>query len=59
MPPACPVTATGRPADDAGAIWNFMYIGTEDRSHGVHNPAYARDLLQSSIAYMESRAPAN
>ncbi|MBK9775809.1 MAG: hypothetical protein IPP62_05545 [bacterium] len=54
-----PVTAAGRPADDAGAIWNFMFIGTEDRSHGVHNPAYARDLLESSIAYMESRAPAN
>jgi nitrate/TMAO reductase-like tetraheme cytochrome c subunit len=50
-----PVTATGRPADDAGAIWNFMFVGREDRSRGVHNPAYARDLLQSSIAYMESR----
>ena len=34
-----------------------MYVGTEDRSRGVHNPAYARDLLQSSIAYMESRVP--
>lgn len=52
-----PNTATGRPADDAGAIWNFMYIGREDRSHGVHNPAYARDLLQSSINYMNSRTP--
>ena len=51
-----PVTATGRPADDAGAIWNFMFVGREDRSLGVHNPAYARDLLQSSIDYMESRA---
>ncbi len=50
-----PVTATGRPADDAGAIWNFMFVGREDRSRGVHNPAYARDLLQSSIDYMESR----
>lgn len=52
-----PVTASGRPADDAGAIWNFMYI-KEDRSRGVHNPAYTRDLLESSIAYMEARAPA-
>lgn len=50
-----PVTATGRPADDAGAIWNFMFVGREDRSRGVHNPAYARDLLQSSIDHMESR----
>jgi hypothetical protein len=32
-----------------------MYIGLEDRSHGVHNPAYARDLLQSTINYLTSR----
>jgi hypothetical protein len=50
-----PISFTGRPANDAGAIWNFMYIGREDRSHGVHNPAYARDLLQSTIDYMEGR----
>jgi formate-dependent nitrite reductase cytochrome c552 subunit len=50
-----PLAFTGRPADDAGAIWNFMYIGIEDKSHGVHNPAYARSLLQSSIDYMTSR----
>lgn len=49
-----PVTRTAVPADVAGAIWNFMFIGREDRSRGVHNPAYARDLLQSSIDYMES-----
>lgn len=52
-----PVSFTGRPADDAGAIWNFIYIGRADRSRGVHNPAYARDLLQSSIDYMNARVP--
>ncbi len=52
-----PLTVSGRPADDAGAIWNFMYIGREDRSHGAHNPDYARALLQSTINYMNSRAP--
>ncbi len=25
----------------------------EDRSLGVHNPAYIMDLLESSIAYVE------
>ncbi len=54
-----PVTRSAVPAEIAGAIWNYMFIGTEDRSHGVHNPAYARDLLQSSIDYMESLAPTN
>ncbi|MBK8165440.1 MAG: NapC/NirT family cytochrome c [bacterium] len=49
-----PVTRSAVPADIAGAIWNFQFVGAEDRSNGVHNPAYARDLLQSSIAYMES-----
>ena len=45
-----PISFTGRPADDAGAIWNFMYIGREDRSHGVHNPAY--ELGQLAAATM-------
>lgn len=35
-----------------GALWNFLLV-EEDRSHGVHNPAYIIDLLESSIAYME------
>jgi nitrate/TMAO reductase-like tetraheme cytochrome c subunit len=49
-----PVTRTAVPADVAGAIWNFVLVGRQDGSLGVHNPAYARDLLQSSIDYMES-----
>lgn len=41
--------------DDAGAVWNYMMVKVEDRSHGVHNPAYAMGLLQSSIDHMASR----
>lgn len=49
----------GRPADDAGAIWNWLLVGREDRSRGVHNPDYVRGLLQSSIEHMESIGTAN
>ncbi len=38
-----------------GAVWNFKYA-TEDRSDGVHNFQYIRDLLQSSIDYINSVA---
>ncbi len=41
---------------EAGALWNYLMI-EEDRSRGVHNPEYIRDLLESSIEYMESRLP--
>jgi formate-dependent nitrite reductase cytochrome c552 subunit len=44
----------GRPvmsADSAGAVFNYLYV-YEDRSHGVHNPDYAMDVLQSTIDFM-------
>lgn len=47
-----PKTNTGVTAGNAGAIWNYMYVMVEDKSHGVHNPDYARDLLQSAINYL-------
>lgn len=37
----------------AGALWNYLQI-EGDRSFGVHNFALIRDLLQSSIDYLES-----
>ncbi|MCP4573589.1 MAG: hypothetical protein GY838_14620 [bacterium] len=37
--------------DEAGAVWNFLLVH-EDRSHGVHNPDYIEDLLESSIDAM-------
>ncbi len=35
-------------SDSAGALWNYLLI-EEDRSMGVHNPAYAKNLLNNSI----------
>lgn len=41
--------------DSAGAVWNYMSV-EEDRSVGMHNPAYAMDLLRSSIQYIQGSA---
>lgn len=46
-----------RTSDEAGAIWNWLMI-EEDRSWGVHNPNYMRDLLQSSIDFLNTPVPA-
>ena len=32
----------------AAALWNYKMI-YYDHSHGVHNPKYAKDLVQNSI----------
>ncbi|MDH3698938.1 MAG: hypothetical protein OEQ81_09750 [Flavobacteriaceae bacterium] len=37
----------------AQAAWNYMTL-IEDQSRGVHNPAYARALLQNSIEALEN-----
>lgn len=47
-----PVVQTIADKNTAGALYNFVIV-EEDRSHGVHNPKYIVDLLESSIAYME------
>ncbi len=36
-------------ANKAGALWNYRMLFIEDRSNGVHNPKYAKALLQNSI----------
>lgn len=46
-----------RTSDEAGAIWNWLMI-EEDRSWGVHNANYMRDLLQSSIDFLNTPVPA-
>jgi hypothetical protein len=46
-----------RTSDEAGAIWNYLLI-EEDRSLGVHNPNYMRDLLQSAINFLNPPPPA-
>ena len=50
-------TSTWTDSDSAGAVWNFL-MATEDLSKGVHNYKYIRDLLQSSIQFMQGTLPA-
>jgi len=38
------------PAEEAAALWNYIYIAHEDKSMGVHNPSYTRALLEASLA---------
>ena len=40
---------TSIPAPEAWALWNWIYISHEDKSLGVHNPAYTRDLIEASL----------
>jgi hypothetical protein len=37
------------PEAEAAALWNYIFIAHEDKSMGVHNPAYTIALLQASI----------
>ncbi|MFT5315609.1 MAG: hypothetical protein ACI9UK_001441 [Candidatus Krumholzibacteriia bacterium] len=37
------------PTPQATALWNWIYVVHEDKSFGVHNSDYARDLLQVGI----------
>jgi len=47
------------PEAQAAALWNWIYVGTEDKSEGVHNPSYAKALLQAGLdALPEVPAPA-
>ncbi|MFC2010934.1 hypothetical protein ACFLUR_01415 [Chloroflexota bacterium] len=38
---------------EAGALWNYRMVILEDRSSGVHNPAFAKFLLQTGIDAMK------
>jgi hypothetical protein len=33
----------------ATALFNWIYIAHEDKSLGVHNPAYTRALIEASL----------
>ena len=37
---------------DAEAAWNYLFI-LEDKSGGIHNPAYSRAIIKNSIANLE------
>ena len=45
------------PEDQGIALWNWLYVAHEDQSHGVHNPAYTRALLEEGLARMASSVP--
>jgi hypothetical protein len=44
---------TEAPEDQAIALWNWLYVAHEDKSLGVHNPAYSQALLEDGIARMQ------
>lgn len=37
------------PTGEAFALWNYIYVGREDKSMGAHNVDYARALLYASL----------
>jgi hypothetical protein len=41
------------PAAKADAMWNYILIGVEDRSHGVHNMPYANALIDAALEAMK------
>ncbi len=41
----------------ASAMWDYMFV-IEDQSRGVHNPPYAKALLEAAKAALEAPAPA-
>jgi hypothetical protein len=46
-------TVTEAPEGVATALYNWIYIAHEDKSLGVHNPAYTRALLEAAFAALE------
>jgi hypothetical protein len=41
------------PAAKAGALWNYLLVAVEDKSHGVHNMPYAEALIDAALAAMK------
>jgi hypothetical protein len=42
-------TVEEAPENVALALYNWIYVAHEDKSLGVHNPDYTRDLLQAGM----------
>jgi len=42
-------TVTEAPENVALALWNWIYVAHEDKSLGVHNPAFTKALLQAGL----------
>ena len=51
-------TVTEAPEGPAMALWNWIYVAHEDKSMGVHNPDYARALLEKGLELLPAPAPA-
>jgi hypothetical protein len=49
---SCSAIVTSAPENQAYALYNWIVVAKEDRSKGVHNPAYANALLDQSLAAM-------
>jgi len=47
--PTTEVQENGAPENVATALWNWIYVAHEDKSLGVHNPAYTKALLQAGL----------
>jgi hypothetical protein len=41
------------PAEEAAALWNYIFVSYEDHSTGVHNSTYTIALLEASIAALQ------
>jgi hypothetical protein len=42
-------TVTEAPENVGIALYNWLYVAHEDKSLGVHNPAYTKALLQAGL----------
>ena len=51
-------TVEEAPEDQGIALWNWLYVAHEDKSMGVHNPEYAKALLEEGIMRMSAAAKA-
>jgi hypothetical protein len=47
-------TVTEAPEAVATALYDWLYVAHEDKSKGVHNPAYTKALLQAGLDAMEA-----
>ena len=50
-------TVSKAQTEQAMALWNWLYVAHEDKSNGVHNPDYAKALLEEGLARLSASAP--
>jgi hypothetical protein len=51
-------TVTSAPENQGIALYNWLYVAHEDKSMGVHNPEYAKALLEEGLTRMGATKPA-